>query len=194
MDSQNKSYQQEEWFATPIFLSSPADLTIKLDDAVFHVHKDILEKSCDYFKAMFQSPMLENEEKIITLKEMDPLAFQILLESFYKEELSINHDTMFSVAEIANMLQIKKELNNQLVKYFSETMEIDNCLQIMFFAKAFNLQEIFNVSKRFCLAYFIEICKSKEYLGLSKEQLTYYLSSDHLCIDNEAEVNEDFIT
>ncbi|XP_005109726.1 kelch-like protein 21 [Aplysia californica] len=178
----------QSWSVCPSLDERPTDLDLYVEGCCFHVHKDVLEQSCDYFKAMFQSQMLEQTKREIKLHSVQCEPFKVLVEAFYSGSLSLNTSNMFSVAETLQMLQVKETLSDQCIEYFQQTINYDNCFEILFFADQYSIQDIYDEARRFCLAYFIEVWHHSSFSSLTSEQLVNFLSDENLCVDHEAEV------
>jgi len=180
------------WSANPTFDDRPTDLKLQLDHGCFYVHRDVLERSCDYFKAMFNSSMIEQTQEVIQLHDVNYLSFMFLVKAFYTDSLQCERDLeeLFLVAETAHMLQVNQSLHNQCLEYFKDIITSENCFLIMKFADEFGIQDIYNYARRFCLAYFIDLRYESSFLEMTESQLINYLSDDNLCIDHEAEVLE----
>lgn len=65
------------------------DLNIRIGSKVLPVHKIVLASSCDYFGQMFEGSYKESKEDEITLNEIDPNAFELLLNYMYTSRLII---------------------------------------------------------------------------------------------------------
>lgn len=64
------------------------DITIVVNCVEFRANKCILSTRCGYFKTMFTSNWKEGEQNKITLNDIAPEVFKIVLEFIYKGQLS----------------------------------------------------------------------------------------------------------
>ena len=138
---------------------------------------------------MFESHMVEQTKHEISLHSVQCEPFKVILEAFYTDCLSCDGvSSMCQVAETMQMLQVKGDLHFKCVEYFRNVIDKDNCLEILFFAKQYYIQDIYDIARHFSLAYFIDVCHSPSFSSLSPEQLISYLGDDNICVDHEAEV------
>lgn len=168
----------------------PADLTLVLESRSFHVHKHILEKSSDYFSAMFSSQMIETTKDIIDLHLIKSEHFEILIESFYAGKLEgLTEDNVFGVVQAAQMLHIRSALLSECIDFMRNHMvNMNHCLQVMYFCMSLNIQELYSDSRRFCLAHFPHLKQTSSFFNLSISELSDYLSDRYLVVDDEMQV------
>lgn len=82
------------------------DIKLKVGDAKFKAHKDVLSEASDYFGAMFSVDMREREQKEIEIFEISPDGFSALLDYFYHGRVSISPDNIEDVIEAARFLHV----------------------------------------------------------------------------------------
>lgn len=64
-------------------------LNINIVGKLFHVDKDVLCASSNYFDAMFSHGTLEKLEGIVTMKDVESYAFQKCIDFIYTGKLSM---------------------------------------------------------------------------------------------------------
>ncbi|KAG2423759.1 hypothetical protein HXX76_015035 [Chlamydomonas incerta] len=84
---------------------STADLTIRVGERRFHVHRAILSARCDYFKQRLAGDAFEDARAAeLELPDADPNAFALLLRWLYTGAVDVPADQGRGVAELADRL------------------------------------------------------------------------------------------
>lgn len=78
-----------------------SDVTFCVGGKKFRAHRNILSVSCEYFETMFNSNFKEATEKEITITDLEPYVFEIILKYIYSNQLPTDlgsNTTAFLVA------------------------------------------------------------------------------------------------
>lgn len=76
------------------------DIKLKVGNANFKAHRDVLAEASDYFSAMFSHDMLEKEKDVIELHEISPGGFTVILDYFYHGHVTIDQLNIEDVLEV----------------------------------------------------------------------------------------------
>ncbi|CAG5119838.1 unnamed protein product, partial [Candidula unifasciata] len=186
LDEELQQDQQEviEW--VPAIDPRPSDITLVIESWRFHVHRDILMKSSDYFRAMFSSHMIESRKDVVELHLVNPEVFSILVDGMYTGCLALTEDNAFAVVQAAEMLQIGDPLNSAQLSFMRKTfINVSQCFELMHFCIPLNLTELHCDARKFCLAHFWELKDSTALTSLSLSELYDYLSDTYLVVEAE---------
>ncbi|KAH7174776.1 BTB/POZ protein [Fusarium flagelliforme] len=101
-----------------------SDLTVKCQDTQIKVHKVILACHSDHFKKMFTGEWKERTEKVIEIKDFEPLVVEAMLRFMYSFNYvgSQQKDSLFhaKVGEIADYYMVDT-LKNMAAENFRST-------------------------------------------------------------------------
>ncbi|XP_059164330.1 kelch-like protein 12 [Physella acuta] len=82
------------------------DVTVTVEGTEFQCHRFLLSASSDFFRALFQSGMRENQDRKVELKQMTSETFGLVLDCIYKAKNVLSVDNVSDVWQAANQLQI----------------------------------------------------------------------------------------
>lgn len=154
---------------------------------VFRAHKVVLIAASPYFEAMFLSGMAESNKDTISLQNIDPEAFEAILNLMYDGRILISVGTVQSILCAASIFQID-HLKQACSEFMIKQLSPYNCLGIKAFAEVHGCYELMELAHRHSLSRFTEVSASEEFLSLNLEQIMDLLSRDNLRVENEEEV------
>ena len=163
------------------------DISIVIGNIKFRAHKVILISSSPYFEAMFLSGLSESNKDTVVLQDIDPDAFQAILDMIYNGKILISVNTVQSILCAASIFQIdhlKQACSDFLIKQLSP----HNCLGIKSFAEGHGCCELMEFAHRHSLSRFTEVSQSEEFMTLDLGQVSDLLSCDNLRVINEEDV------
>lgn len=163
------------------------DISIAIADKLFRAHKIILISASPYFKAMFLSGLAESHKDTIFLQEIDPGAFEAILDMIYEGKIKISVGNVQSVLCAASIFQID-HLRDACSKFMIKRLSAHNCLGIKSFAEVHGCCELKELAYRHSLSRFSEVSRSEEFLMLDLNQVTDMLCRDNLRVSSEEEV------
>lgn len=163
------------------------DISIVVGEKVYNAHKVILISSSPYFEAMFLSGMVESHKSSVVLQNIDPDAFEAILNMMYDGKILITVNIVQSLLYASSIFQIdhlKQACSDFLVKQLSP----HNCLGIKGFAEVHGCYELMELAHRHSLSRFTEVSQSEDFMSLDIHQVTDLLSRDNLRVNDEEEV------
>ncbi|XP_061822215.2 kelch repeat and BTB domain-containing protein 13 [Nerophis lumbriciformis] len=114
---------------------------VKVEESWFTVERAFLARHSNYFSALFQSGMLESEQKEVYLKGgVHARGFLIALAVCKEENPTVcDPDELVDAVECAAFLQVPC-----LTEHLCDIIDSDNCLLLYHAAHIFGLQELFH--------------------------------------------------
>uniref|UniRef100_A0AAQ4R929 BTB domain-containing protein n=1 Tax=Gasterosteus aculeatus aculeatus TaxID=481459 RepID=A0AAQ4R929_GASAC len=163
------------------------DVILKVDDALFHVHRVVLAASSDYFRGMFTCGMRESNQTCIALPFLSPSELDALISCSYSGTLSLSWGCVFEISCTALQLQFQPAISLCL-RFMRQEMEASSCLDVASFADAYQMSELLEEANDFVLRNFWEVSATSKFLDLSAEKLLEILLCDGLCVPSELAV------
>lgn len=163
------------------------DISLIISDKVFRAHKIVLISASPYFEAMFLSGLAESHKNSVILQDIEPEAFEAILDMIYDGKILITVATVQSILCAASIFQIdhlKQACSEFMIKHLSP----HNCLGIKGFAEVHGCCELKELAHRHSLSRFVDVSISEEFLTLGIDQVTDLLSRDNLRVNSEEEV------
>ncbi|CAL1541342.1 unnamed protein product, partial [Lymnaea stagnalis] len=188
MNSESPTNSKTSIWSAHDYDSRVSDLTLLIESCEFRVHKDVLQRSCDYFRAMFSSQMVETTKEVITLKSFMAEPCKVLFEGCYTGTLPLTEANIFSVTETAHMFNTYTLLFCQCTQYLTNLINLNMVFDIMHFSESLCLNDVYSSARKFCLGHFMEMSCSSSFLGLSVPELCDYLSDKYLAVEEEVHV------
>lgn len=178
----------------PIFedikhLGKLCDVTLKVEDRCFFAHRIILAGTIPYFHAMFTHDMVESTQEIITIKEIDPEALELLINFAYSGKVVISTSNVQSLLVGASFLQLGK-VRDACCDFLKKRLHPNNVLGVQSFADALGCTTLVEATNRYIQMYFTEVARSEEFLNLSFVEIKDIISRDELHITSEEQVFE----
>ncbi|XP_050390536.1 kelch-like protein 28 isoform X4 [Patella vulgata] len=166
------------------------DVVIYVEDRMFCCHRAILASMSAYFDAMFTSDMKESREGEVHLKNMKACVFESILKYIYKGDTS----EMFPASAVdilyaSSLLQIGP-LQELCEKYFCDNMTIQSCIEIWRLSCSMNCISLQDYAWTFYMDNFSEVCRTEEFLELTKEELLLTMNDDNMNVENEEIVSD----
>lgn len=165
------------------------DVVISVEGREFPCHRAILSSCSSYFKAMFCNDHRESREMLVEINGIHAEAMDQFLQYVYTGRVRITTDNVQYLFETSSLFQISA-IREACAKFLEEQLDPCNCLGIQKFADTHSLKSLHSKCRGFCLQKFSEIAQHEEFLGLEKDELIDYVSSDDLVINKEETVYE----
>ncbi|KDR15171.1 kelch-like protein 10 [Zootermopsis nevadensis] len=167
------------------------DAVLRLDDGgVFRVHRVILSMSSEYFRNLFTTTLHTIEETDILLHGVSSDMMIQILDFVYVGKVDIRSDNVRQLLVAAEYLCIL-DLNKLCCDFLKDATDVDNCIDIMHFARFHLCADLETEARRFLLYHFVEVSQqSKELLELPVEELQAIIESDELVVEDEKVVWE----
>ena len=71
-----------------------ADVSVVAGNREIRAHRAVLASASPYFYAMFTGDLSESRQEVVTLKEVDPTALELLIEYCYTAEVPVNEENV----------------------------------------------------------------------------------------------------
>jgi len=82
------------------------DVTLVVGEREFRCHRNVLAISSPFFMALFSTAMSESGQEKISLKELDQLTMELVLDYIYTGEVALAEDTVQDLLSAANRFQL----------------------------------------------------------------------------------------
>ncbi len=163
------------------------DISITIGNITYRAHKIILISGSPYFEAMFLSGMTESRKDAVSLQNIDPSAFEAILDMMYNGKIFISVSTVQAILCAASIFQID-HLKDACSEFLIKQLSPHNCLGIKSFAEPHGCRELMELAHRHALSRFTEVSHSEEFMALELDQVTDLLSRDNLRVNGEEDV------
>ncbi|XP_046392448.1 kelch-like protein 18 [Ischnura elegans] len=165
------------------------DITLKVGDHSFSAHRIVLAAAVPYFHAMFTTDMVECHQKDITMKGIDAIALEALINFVYSGRIAIDHLNVQSLMVGASFLQLT-EVRDACADFLSKRLHPQNVLGIKSFADALLSFGLVRAADDFIHEHFSDVSKGDEFLSLEPNALIELIKRDDLRVSSEEQVFE----
>ncbi|XP_038044815.1 kelch-like protein diablo [Patiria miniata] len=165
------------------------DVTLMVQDHPIPAHRLVLAACSPYFNAMFTSELKECNEKTVTLRDMDHVAIQEIVNFAYSAKVNVTEENVQSVLKAACVLQIEQVIS-LCCEFLKTQMHPSNCLGIKSFAERHGCFELQQAADTFAQQNFCQVVQQDEFLHLSVEDLVDLIRRDALNVPKEEDVYE----
>lgn len=165
------------------------DVIIRVDDNDFSSHKVVLAATSPYFQAMFTSELSESRQEVITLKEVDPVAIEQLINFMYTGGIEVGEENVQSLLPAANLLQLN-EVRDSCCDFLKDQLHPSNCLGIKTFADIHSCLDLFGEAQSYAQKHFSKVMETEEFYNLTHSNVIELISSTELGILSEEDVFE----
>ncbi len=86
--------------------SELCDVCLLVGDSKIYAHKIILSAASPYFRAMFTGELAESKQDIITIKNIDDTAMEMLVDFCYNSKISIDERSVQTLLPASCILQV----------------------------------------------------------------------------------------
>ncbi|KAF0043581.1 kelch repeat and BTB domain-containing protein 13 [Scophthalmus maximus] len=119
-------------------------MRVNINGSSYFVDKGTLADNCEYFRALFQSGMIECQQGEIQLQCVGTLGFLVLLQVLDGERPVLNSDQIVEAIECTAFLQV-----SVLTKHLISILNSENCLLIYHTAATYGVWELSHRSALF---------------------------------------------
>uniref|UniRef100_A0A1B6CM95 Kelch-like protein diablo n=1 Tax=Clastoptera arizonana TaxID=38151 RepID=A0A1B6CM95_9HEMI len=158
------------------------------DGELFYIHRIVLCSISKYFKAYFTDCLGGglNEIKELKLDDVDSPSIKTIIDFAYTGKCKLTEENVFNIIPVADRFCCFGLLNF-CWKFLLQKINPENCIGILKFSKHyFFCIEIQNKCWSYICGYFVEVYRtSKEFLQLTKQELSQILSDDRLNVNDE---------
>ena len=159
------------------------DTKIAVGGTTFECHRVVLAAISPFFEAMYLSTMRERDG-IVTLGDIDPPTFEVILKFIYSGEDVVNEDNADALLRAAVMLQIKC-LQQRCEQFMTENIDSENCLAVWKLASIHGCGYLTHRAWECVLQCFEYVCNSDDFLKLECNDVLTIISDNDLETPNE---------
>ncbi|XP_005098214.1 kelch-like protein 8 [Aplysia californica] len=163
------------------------DVEISVGKKVFLCHRLVLACVSLYFRAMFQSQMMEATEKSIRIKDIDEEAMSQLIEFAYTSKIRLSTDNVQAILYAASILQIET-VATACSNFMRSHLQPSNCIEVRRFADMHNRVELMKMTDTYMRENFIAVSMNEEFHNMSFPILKELIVSPDLNVDSEEQV------
>lgn len=170
------------------------DVTLKCDDSkTFVAHRLVLAAASPYFRAMFETNMLERSQRAIHLKDVNSKSLEALIDYAYTGDVKTDVEDIVALLSAANMLCFE-EVEKTCIDFLCKNLNITNCIDICTVAGTLNCDELYRMAEIYVSKHFRWLVKHSKFHTMTQNQLQSLISSDKLSVASETEVYRAIIT
>lgn len=151
------------------------DVQIHIGDKVFSAHRIVLSAVFPYFDTVFELNTKNSRKVKITLRNIDPDAFECLLDFAYTAKISVDNEKVKQLLVAANYLKHAK-VREACVEFLSAQFTPENVLELRTFGYSVNCYEFVNKADTFIGQKFERVLKTKAFLNASFELVSDIVS------------------
>ncbi|KAJ8271524.1 hypothetical protein COCON_G00103830 [Conger conger] len=148
-----------------------ADVNVMVDGKEFQLHRLVLSAQSCFFRSMFTSNLKEAHNRSIELKDVSAPVFQLLVDYIYHGTIKLRVEDLQDTYELADMYQLTA-LFEECSRFLSRTVEVKNCLQVMWLADRHSDQELYTAAKHCAKVHLVQLHQTEEFLNLPLRLLT----------------------
>ncbi|XP_033003744.1 kelch repeat and BTB domain-containing protein 4 isoform X1 [Lacerta agilis] len=169
-----------------------ADVTISVEGKEFQLHRLVLSAQSCFFRSMFTSNLKEAHNRVIELQDVSESVFQLLVDYIYYGTVKLRAEDLQETYEVADMYQLTA-LFEECSRFLARTVQVKNCLQIMWLADQHSDVELYTAAKHCAKSYLSQLQETEEFLHLPLRLLTDIVSDGVPCSQNPAAAIETWI-
>lgn len=118
-----------------------SDISFKVENTVIFAHKIILSARCKFFRAMFESEMIESRKTEIVIEDASYDAFKLLLMYLYSGRVSVPHSLAPEILILADKYLLP-DLQKCALVTISTSLSEDNVFYLMHLGARYNAEEL----------------------------------------------------
>lgn len=169
-----------------------ADVTISVEGREFQLHRLVLSAQSCFFRSMFTSNLKEAHNRVIVLQDVSESVFQLLVDYIYHGTVKLRADELQEIYEVSDMYQLTS-LFEECSRFLARTVQVGNCLQVMWLADRHSDPELYTAAKHCAKAHLAQLQGTEEFLHLPHHLLTDIISDGVPCSQNPTEAIEAWI-
>ncbi|XP_057339511.1 speckle-type POZ protein-like [Microplitis mediator] len=144
-----------------------SDIELIVQKKKFQAHKLVLMVRSPVFRAMLTTDMRENNEKTVTIKDIDSEVLKSMLEFIYTDKVSDLDDVAEQLLEAADKYQIHT-LKEICTKSLCKSVTIDNASRLLVLAYLHNAEEMLEYISKFIVINASHVVKTEEYKTMTE--------------------------
>ena len=176
-------------------LDHPFDVTLVVHDGKeFQAHRRVLSEASPFFEKLLKSDMKESDERIVRLEMLTELCLRDILEFIYTGSVQIStEDNAQELIAMADYL-VLPHLKTVAGRVLELKLNASNAMSTYYFAQRYRCEELISSTRKFILANFTKVAKTKEFLNLPNKEVKIWISSDEIGVSAEEDVFKIILT
>ena len=156
-----------------------SDYAVIVEGEHYRLHRQILEKHCDYFSTMFKSQMRESREDSVELHGITKNGFAPLMDFMYGKDLDLTDKNLQDVFQAVTHLQA---LDAKMLcqSYMTVNLCFENCVDFLNIAETFSLEDTCALIKGFMVKDMFAFSDTDYFQQLRLDQISTLLAMDRL--------------
>ncbi|CAG5129710.1 unnamed protein product, partial [Candidula unifasciata] len=155
------------------------DVTILIGERTFPAHRLVLASLSDYFPPLLKFD--EDDSGEVTLHNIEPDDFFVLLKYAYTGTVDINKENVQSVLIAADYLSVSR-VRHICIKFMIANFDVENIIDVLLFGIEFNLSELISHSREFLQKNFAEVLETEGWSKLEPKFLETFFSDNDLVL------------
>ncbi|ELT89498.1 hypothetical protein CAPTEDRAFT_108783 [Capitella teleta] len=165
------------------------DVEIVVGARSFRCHRLILASVSAYFRAMFTSQMTETLSSSVTIHDIDPAAFELLLLYAYTAKISFSTENVQTLLYASSILQMES-VASACGEFMKNHLHPSNCIGVRAFAEQHGRTDLVLKADDFIRDQFRHVVAQEEFLSMTSPHLIKIIESNDLNVRSEQEVYE----
>ncbi|XP_005915595.1 kelch-like protein 31 [Haplochromis burtoni] len=157
------------------------DLTVATKSKSFDVHKVVMASCSEYIRNILKK---DSTLQKIDLNDLSPVGLATAITYAYSGKLTLSLYSIGSTIAAAMLLQIGT-LVKMCSDFLMQELSVENCMYVANIADAYDLKETKEATQKFMRENFIEFSEMEQFLKLTYEQISEFLSDDSLQLPSE---------
>jgi len=188
---EDKSLWQDTFATLHEFYQSNTfcDIEIHCGSRILHCHRVILACVSRYFRSMFLSNMSECTNNVVTINDIDEVAFNDLVNFAYTSKITLTTENVQTLLFACSILQVDSVARACCV-FMTSHLHASNCIGIRNFAEQHGQTDLVAKAEEFIMDNFAEVQNSEEWSQITSSCILNIVSSPNLNIRSEKEVYE----
>ena len=138
------------------------DVTLIVGDTKIPAHKIILSSFSSYFEALFNHGMQEENKNEVTLRNLNGVMVQKLVDFAYSGEIKFSDDNVQELLETANFLDIRL-VSQKCAIHISKQIDSQNFIQVYELGMNIGEEVMTDAAFKYILDNFIMLSKTNEF-------------------------------
>ncbi|XP_050316282.1 kelch-like protein 5 isoform X1 [Anthonomus grandis grandis] len=150
-------------------------------------HRLVLSAASEYFATMFTGSLSNNEQREITLVDINGDVLQAVVNYCYTGAIEIREDNVETLLATA-CLMLLHEVVEACSRFLAHQLHPSNCLGIAIFAEHQSCTSLLSEANSYTSQHFMQVILNQEFLQLNVEQMSNLLNSDDLNVSCEEQI------
>lgn len=155
------------------------DITLRVENTDFPVHRIVLAACSDYFCAMFTSELSEKGKSFVDIQGLTASTMEILLDFVYTETVLVTVENVQELLPAACLLQLKG-VKRACCDFLDSQLDPTNCLGIRDFAETHNCLDLMQAAELFSQKHFPEVVQHEEFMLFSQNEVEKLVKCDEI--------------